>query len=495
MVQFLTAEAAKLLVESFQARDLSLHKQIQSPYRRLGQAQAGSVAAGRGGRHRRVRHGPQRWGRPTAGKEAAGVRRQGAAGEGNEANEARQAVSKGRGTHSQSDSHWLGWGGAVGLRGSGLHSNTAPSCQSRRGQSHKSAQPRTERSHNDAGQRPGKRGTKHCFDITDNSFWLGRWEFGKALQTSTQCRLRSAALSPGSVISSGRGAAPRTQRPFSCLRFCGWDRAPSRRGISIPTVRRLTSWQWRRRRWAFGWTRLPFFVVRQLCTLEPVQGSALLGSHQATSCFRQAGGVVTLASERAGQAGLPRHLDPGEACAAQGRGRRQLPAVQRRTRHHVPRLPRVPGLAGRNCYVRMYVSQEVRQAARSLGSQCREQFAHGIFLDPAAILPTGFPERACPVCGSPEGLSEGHIFKDGSSWGSGARRRAGWAVVAVDDVGNLKAAAYGAVPSDVLPGQTSRDGEDFAAAMAGHITLDPLTLYIDREGTIATVNGPKHKAF
>ena len=59
---------------------------------------------------------------------------------------------------------------------------------------------------------------------------------------------------------------------------------------------------------------------------------------------------------------------------------------------------------------------------------------------------------------------------------------------------NLKAAAYVAVPSDVLPGQSSRDGPDYAAAMAGHITLDPLTLYIHCEGTIATVNGPKHKA-
>ena len=35
---------------------------------------------------------------------------------------------------------------------------------------------------------------------------------------------------------------------------------------------------------------------------------------------------------------------------------------------------------------------------------------------------------------------------------------------------------------------------DHAAAMAGQFTLDPLTLYIDCEGTIATINGPKHKA-
>ena len=30
--------------------------------------------------------------------------------------------------------------------------------------------------------------------------------------------------------------------------------------------------------------------------------------------------------------------------------------------------------------------------------------------------------------------------------------------------------------------------------MAGHFSLDPITLYIDCEGTIATINGPKHKA-
>ena len=94
----------------------------------------------------------------------------------------------------------------------------------------------------------------------------------------------------------------------------------------------------------------------------------------------------------------------------------------------------------------------------------------------------------------PDGILEGHIFTDGSSAGSGALRRSGWAVVAVDDLGNLNAAVYGAVPIDVLPGQTSRDGEDYAAAMAGIITMDLLTLHIDCEGTIATVNGPKCKA-
>ena len=138
-------------------------------------------------------------------------------------------------------------------------------------------------------------------------------------------------------------------------------------------------------------------------------------------------------------------------------------------------------------------------AARAVGSQYREQFAHDIFPDPGAILPTGFLERECQVfCHNqpPDGLLEGHIFTRrlfvgqrcaATGWlGScGGRRYAG----------NLNAAAHGAVPSDVLPGQSARDGEDHAAAMAGHIiTLDPLTLHIDCEGTIATVNGPKCKA-
>ena len=39
-----------------------------------------------------------------------------------------------------------------------------------------------------------------------------------------------------------------------------------------------------------------------------------------------------------------------------------------------------------------------------------------------------------------------------------------------------------------------RDGEDYAAAMAGPITMDPLTLHIDCAGTIATINGPKRNA-
>ena len=49
----------------------------------------------------------------------------------------------------------------------------------------------------------------------------------------------------------------------------------------------------------------------------------------------------------------------------------------------------------------MYVSQEVRQAARSVGSQNRERFAHGILPNPGADLLTGSLERALPrFCGT-----------------------------------------------------------------------------------------------
>ena len=62
-------------------------------------------------------------------------RRQEAPGEGSEAHETRQAASEGRGAHWQFDSHWFECWGALGVRGSGLHSNTAQSHRSRRGQS------------------------------------------------------------------------------------------------------------------------------------------------------------------------------------------------------------------------------------------------------------------------------------------------------------------------------------------------------------------------
>ena len=88
----------------------------------------------------------------------------------------------------------------------------------------------------------------------------------------------------------------------------------------------------------------------------------------------------------------------------------------------------------------------------------------------------------------------GTVRSQTGSWKGTFPRTALLRAVAVDDVGNLKAAGYGPVPCDVLPGQTSRDGEDHGAAVAGIITMDRLTLHIDCADTIATVNGPRCKA-
>ena len=61
----------------------------------------------------------------------------------------------------------------------------------------------------------------------------------------------------------------------------------------------------------------------------------------------------------------------------------------------------------------MHVSQEVRQAARALAPQYREQFAHGICTCLSTQLPTGLLQQSCPVLS----LLEEHIFTDGSSSG------------------------------------------------------------------------------
>ena len=135
------------------------------------------------------------------------------------------------------------------------------------------------------------------------------------------------------------------------LLLLGWS--ASRPGISLPTMaRRSTSWQWRPRRWLFGWTGPPFCGPTAVHTGTSPR-VRFCGKPSGHSLFLASWRLVTLASERAGQAGLARHLDPRKDCAAQGRGRRQLTAVQRRTRHHVPPLLRVPGLAGRERHVRL----------------------------------------------------------------------------------------------------------------------------------------------
>ena len=359
MVQVLTAEAARLLVEGLQARRLTA-LQRAGPTSSLTARTSSSrpfcsswivLGIDECDTARNVGADLQLGRRRRALVVKGGWRGQRGA-------RTRQAAAEGRGTHSQSDSHWLECWGALGFRGSGLHSNTAQSHPSRRGQSHISAQPRTERSHNDDGPRPGN-GCKETsvgpFDIVDKSCaGLGDRQFGRALPGLDTMR---AAM---------RGSLARLshlERPW-----CGATDAVAtfvltllRLGWSAQSARHLTS---------HSGTKIDLLAVAPKTVGIWVDQASLLWSDSPAHWNQSKGplfweairpllvsgkmdGLVTLASERAGQAGLARHLDPGEACAAQGRGRRQLPAMQRRTRHHAPPLLRVPGPAGRERHVRL----------------------------------------------------------------------------------------------------------------------------------------------
>ena len=242
------------------------------------------------------------------------------------AHETHQAASKGRGTHSQSDSRWLECWGALGFRGSGLHSNTAPSHQSRRGQSHLSAQPRPQRRWPTPRQ-PGRRTSIRPFVITDNGS-LGRHArlrhyAGRAARLFGQAQPPQEAV----VLRHGRSGHPRAHATAA-----GLER----------TVRKASHHTQRHedRPLGSGGKTVGFWVDQaslmwsdSSAHLNNSKGSTFLGSRQAAHGFWQAGGVVTLAAHRAGQAGVAWHLDAGAACVAQGRGRRQLT------------LLRVPGLA------------------------------------------------------------------------------------------------------------------------------------------------------
>ena len=93
----------------------------------------------------------------------------------------------------------------------------------------------------------------------------------------------------------------------------------------------------------------------QFSTLGQLQGPTFLGRHQAAARLWPFRGLDALASERAGQAGGARHLDTGEARQTPGRRRGQLPALPRSAVHNVPPLLRVPGFVlgeGHACLTR-----------------------------------------------------------------------------------------------------------------------------------------------
>ena len=262
MVQVLTAEAARLLVEGLQARDLPLSK----------------------GKSKVLIDGPDKPKHALLQQlEALGI---------DESNSARNVGRicswAGGGGHSLSRAAWRGHQSARGGSGSSARQEhtlaSSPSLALTQGcfgvprfwasLQHSSNPSESTQPKPHTGSAEGKTLPQRCwrtprlqgaktstllFDIIDWSSWLGRREFGKALQTSTPCRPRCAAPWPGSVVSSGRGAEQRTQRPPSCSRSCAWDGARSQRGTSRPTTApRSTSWQSRPKRWAIGWTRHPF---------------------------------------------------------------------------------------------------------------------------------------------------------------------------------------------------------------------------------------------
>ena len=137
---------------------------------------------------------------------------------------------------------------------------------------------------------PGQRTSIRRSDITDKWYWLGRLDFGKARQTSTQCRRRSEGQWPGSA----RLKRPwRRHRRGSHLRAHALAAGLERAVGEAPHDPRRHDY-----RSAGGGSEDCGFlggsgfldVVRQLCTLESLQGTAFLGSHQAASCLWQVGG-------------------------------------------------------------------------------------------------------------------------------------------------------------------------------------------------------------
>ena len=168
------------------------------------------------------------------------------------------------------------------------------------------------------------------FDITDKSYWPG-----KALQTSAQCRPRCAARWPGSATSRGRGAAPTTQQATFVLTLLrlGWS-AQSARHLTTHNGTKIDVLAVAPKTVGF-WVDQASLLVRQLCTLKSLQGSweairplLVSGKLEGWSLWHR-NVLVKLVS---------RGIWTQERLARLRRGRRQLPVVQRWTRHHVPPL-------------------------------------------------------------------------------------------------------------------------------------------------------------
>ena len=314
-----------------------------------------------------------------------------------------------------------------------------------------------------AAERPGNRGQKHrpCFSTSPaGNPGLGDGSFGKAPPTSTPCRPRCAAHWPGSVVSSGRCGATDAAATFvlTLLRL-GW---------SAQSARHLTT---------HDGTKIDLLAVAPKTVGFWVDQASLLWSDSSAHSNQSKGPLFWEAIRPllvSGKLEGWSHWHRNVLVKLVSRGiwtQERLVRLRSEVDGSCQLCNDGPGTMFHRCYEcpalqterDMYVSQEVlpgflaQSAPRwALGGA----HFHGRLLVrqrhvAARRLGSGGGRR----CGKPQS----------SSLRGGAERRFAWAV-------------------------SGRDGEDYAAAMAGQFTLDPLTLYIDCEGTIATINGPKHKA-
>ena len=123
-------------------------------------------------------------------------------------------------------------------------------------------------------------------------------------------------------------------------------------------------------------------------------------------------------------------------------------------------------------------SKELRAAAvaaRNTSEEAEETFKglslelDNLALQPAtgAVVDSRWRNRLA------DGMLMGTLFSDGSGmhprWAN--LRRAGWAAVQVDNMGNAVDPAYGPVPSNLCPMQVARDAENYAIAMLAQIAM------------------------
>jgi len=131
-----------------------------------------------------------------------------------------------------------------------------------------------------------------------------------------------------------------------------------------------------------------------------------------------------------------------------------------------------------------------------MGPPFDELFSLGLFVDPAPLLqrPTWQPlwrRRHRGWVGAdalvvPDGAL---VFTDGSCiFGDFPQLRcAGWAVIVLSPTGEVIAQAWGAAPPSLMPSQTARAGEDYAAAVALTEIIGNFHLLIDCKGTVEAV--------